>query len=297
MGEFDWDDVRFFLAIVRSGRLTTAAKRMGVDHSTLSRRIAVLETRLGTRLFDRRPTGFVLTPEGERLVVDAEAMESAAIQMRARVDDTSIGVGGIVRLGTPEGFGTYFLAPRLAKLIALYPELEVELVAVPRMFNLSRREADIAVGMARPTQGRVYAHKLADFSLGIYAASSYVDTHAPVRSTADLCAHTWIGYVGDLKWTDELDYLGQISSELEPGVRISNVITQMSALAAGAGLGIVPCFMARTAPGLRRVLPDVALVRSYWLISHADTHHFARVRLVSDFIREESACAKSWWGV
>jgi DNA-binding transcriptional LysR family regulator len=297
MRGFDWDDLQAFLAIARAGRLTVAAQQMGVDHSTLSRRVAALETNIGARLFDRRSVGFVLTPEGERLMTDAEAMESLAIRIRSRLDDSSVGLTGTVRVGTPEGFGTYFLAPRISKITAIHPDLEIELVANPRTFSLSRREADIAVSMARPAQGRVYAHQLTDYALGVYAARNYLQTHAPIRSRRDLLDHPWIGYVEDLMWTAELDYLPQISTTLVPKLRISNVISQAAALGGGAGVGVLPCFIARTDPSLVRILADeVELSRSYWLVSHADTRDVARVKLLADFIRTECGESAPFWG-
>jgi DNA-binding transcriptional LysR family regulator len=296
MRGFDWDDLQAFLAIARAGRLTVAAQQMGIDHSTLSRRVAALETSIGARLFERRSVGFVLTPEGERLMSDAEAMESLAIRIRSRLEDPSVGLTGTVRVGTPEGFGTYFLAPRIAKVTAAHPDLEIELVANPRMFSLSRREADIAVSMARPTQGRVYAHKLNDYALGVYAARGYLETHPSIESRQDLGEHPWVGYVEDLMWTAELDYLPQISSALVPTLRISNVISQAAALSGGAGVGVLPCFIAHTDSSLVRVLPDqVELTRSYWLVSHADTRDVARVKLLADFIRTECGQSGPFW--
>jgi DNA-binding transcriptional LysR family regulator len=296
MRGFDWDDLQAFLAIARAGRLTVAAQQMGIDHSTLSRRVAALETSIGARLFERRAVGFVLTPEGERLMTDAEAMESLAIRIRSRLDDPSVGLTGTVRVGTPEGFGTYFLAPRISKVTAVHPDLEIELVANPRMFSLSRREADIAVSMARPTQGRVYAHKLNDYPLGVYAARGYLETHPPIESRQHLGDHPWVGYVEDLMWTAELDYLPQISAALVPTLRISNVISQAAALSGGAGVGVLPCFIARTDNSLVRVLADqVELSRSYWLVSHADTRDVARVKLLADFIRTECGESGQFW--
>jgi DNA-binding transcriptional LysR family regulator len=199
-------------------------------------------------------------------------------------------------VGTPEGFGTYFLAPRISKVTAVHPDLEIELVANPRMFSLSRREADIAVSMARPTQGRVYAHKLNDYALGVYAARAYLKTHPPIKSRQDLSDHPWVGYVEDLMWTAELDYLPQISAALVPTLRISNVISQAAALSGGAGVGVLPCFIARTDDSLVRVLAEqVELSRSYWLVSHADTRDVARVKLLADFIRTECGESGQFW--
>lgn len=297
MRRFDWDDIQAFLAMTRAGRLTVAASQMGVDHSTLSRRIAALEAGLGVKLFDRRSVGFVLTPEGERILTDAEAMESLSIRMLHRLEEASVGLTGSVRIGTPEGFGTYFLAPRIARISAAHPRLEIELIANPRMFSLSKREADLAVSMTRPAQGRVYAHKLTDYTLGVYGARHYLDACAPVRSRHDLFGHPWVGYVEDQMWSAELNYLPQISPSLVPAVRISNVLSQMAAVAGGAGLGVLPCFMARSNPNLVRVLTDeIELTRSYWLVTHAETRDVARIRLIEDFIRSEAAQAQTFWG-
>lgn len=290
MRGFNWDDIQAFLAIARAGRLTVAAQQFGVDHSTLSRRVAALEKALGARLFDRRTVGFVLTPEGEHLLEDAEMMEGLALKMRARLDDKAVGLTGTVRIGTPEGFGTYFLAPRLARLTVTHPHLEIELVANPRLFSLSKREADIAITMARPAQGRVYAQKLVDYALGVYGSRRYLAATPPIRTREDILERPWIGYVEDLIWTTELNYLPQIATNLSPRIRISNVISQASALRGGIGLGVLPCFIAQTEPDLIRVLPDeIALSRTYWLVTHADTRDVARVKLISDFLHAQVA--------
>lgn len=297
MGDFNWNDLQAFLTMARAGRLTVAAQRLGVDHSTLSRRIAALEAALGVPLFERRHVGFVLTSEGERLIGDAEAIETLALRMRASADDGGATLTGTVRVGTPEGFGTYFLAPRIARLTDAHPGLEIELVANPRSFSLTKREADIAVSMARPAQGRVYARPLVDYRLGVYAAPSFLAQQGPIRKRADLIGLRWIGYVDDLMWTPELDYLPQVSRDINAHLRISNVITQMTALAGGAGIGMLPHFMARQQPGLVHVLPDeIRLSRSYWLVTHADTRDLARVERVAQFMYEQlEALGPAFW--
>lgn len=296
MRKFDWNDLQAFLAVVRTGRLTVAARQLGIDHSTLSRRIAGLEEALGVALFDRRAAGYALTVEGERLIADAEAVESLALRIHARQDDAARGLTGSIRIGTPEAWGTYFLAPQLHLLAQQHPELEVELIANPRLFSLSKREADIAVSMTRPEQGRLYARRLNDYELGIYAAHDYLRQHGPVDHKAQLEAHPWIGYVEDLMWSQELDYLSEISAGLQPRIRISNIISQMAAVVGGAGLGVLPCFMARGEKTLVRLLPQLRLYRSYWLITHADARDSLRVRVVADFIAERvQAQGAAFW--
>jgi DNA-binding transcriptional LysR family regulator len=285
MKELDWNHWPAFLAMARTGRLTQAAQQLGVDHSTLSRRIAALEAALSVRLFDRQPRGFVLTSEGEALLADAEAMEAAVLRMSSPRYTGASGLAGTVRIGSPEGFGTYFLAPRLPALARQHPELHLELVANPRSFSLSKREADMAITMSRPPQGRVYAHKLLDFALGLYAAESYVHRMPPLRSRDDLPQQRWVGYVEDLRWTPELDYLPEVAKGIQPHLHISNVITQLTAVAGGAGIGVLPHFMARQQAGLVRLLPDqVRLQRSYWLVTHADTRDLARIKATVDFL-------------
>lgn len=297
MSSFDWNDLQSFLAMARTGRLTVAARRLGVDHSTLSRRIAALEDAMRVKLFERRPAGFVLTPEGEALLGDAEAIESLTVRMGARLQAGTSQLTGNVRIGTPEGFGTYFLAPQLHQLGQQHPELNIELVANPRSFSLSKREADIAVSMTRPSQGHVYARKLVDFELGIYASEAYLAAQPAITRRADLAAHRWIGYVEDLMWTAELDYLPGVERTIQPWLHISNVISQLAAVEGSAGLGVLPHFMARHVPTLRRVLPqEVQLTRAYWLITHPDTHDLARIKACAEFLQTQAqALGPAFW--
>jgi len=287
MAKFDWNDLQAFLALARIGRLTVAAQQMGIDHSTLSRRITALEAAMGVPLFERRTEGFVLTPEGLRLSEDAEAIEALTLRMRSRLEDGSAGLSGTVRIGTPEGFGTYFLAPRITSLCESYSELEIELVANPRAFSLTKREADLAVGMGPPPDGRVYARKLVDYTLGLFASRAYCEANAPILSRNDLENNRWVGYVEDLMWTSELNYFPHIASRISRPLHISNVISQMSAVLGGAGIGVLPHYMARTEADLVCILPDsIKFTRAYWLITHADTRDFARVKLVVAFLDE-----------
>ena len=289
MTRFDWNDLQSFLAMARAGRLTAAARRMGVDHSTLSRRISALEDAMQVKLFERRPAGFVLTPEGEALLADAEEIETLTVRMGARLRAEAAPLTGNVRIGTPEGFGTYFLAPKLVHLSSKHPDLSIELVANARSFSMSKREADIAVSMTSPAQGRVYARKLVDYGLGIYASAGYLALHPHIANRQQLSAHRWIGYVDDLIWTDELDYLPMVDRNIQPRLHISNVISQLAAVAGGAGLGVLPHFMARDYPRLVQVLPtEVHLTRSYWLITHPDTHDLARIRTCTEFLAEQA---------
>ena len=282
---FDWDLVRSFLAVARSGKLTVAARKMRIDHSTLSRRISALEESLNARLFDRALTGYTLTAEGERLLARAEAMESSVIAIQNDIAGENSQVSGTVRIGAPDGFGSMFLAPRIGDLAAAHPDLDIELVATPRSFSLSKREADIAIGLSEPPHGRLHARKLTDYELGLYGASHDDALHHDLSSTEDLAGRRFVSYIDDLIFTPELDYLPQIGKAIAPRLRSSNLLAQVEATAAGAGLCILPHFIAAGDRRLVRLLPqEIRLVRSFWMNIHADMRELARVKVTAAFI-------------
>ncbi len=293
MADFDWNDVRAFLAVARSGRLTAAAARLGVDHSTLSRRIAALEHALKAKLFDRSPSGYAPTEPGRRLMPLAEEMERLALGAAETVGGSAGLVAGVVRIGSPEGFGSYFLAPRIQKLKAQYPQLVVQLVAASAVFSLAKREADIAISVSRPPTGRLLVSKLIDYDLGLYAAPAYLAEVAAIGSFGDLKGHRFVSYIGDLLHFPELDFLQQVVPGGITSMESSNLVAQTRATLAGAGLCVLPAFLAREEPGLVRVLADeVNLTRSLWLTVHQDLAELARVRAAVRFIKDEVEKAK-----
>ena len=170
-----WDNLRVFLAIARAGQILGAAKKLGLDQATASRRLSALENDLGATLFQRHTTGVVVTPAGERLLPIAERMESEAMAAQSLIGQSDVALSGTVRIGAPDGFGNFFLAPLLAEMADTHPELRIQLVPIPRNFSLSKREADIAITVERPTEGRLFARKLTDYTLSLYASQSYLD--------------------------------------------------------------------------------------------------------------------------
>jgi DNA-binding transcriptional LysR family regulator len=288
MGQpFDWDLIRCFLAVARAGKLTTGAKHLRIDHSTLSRRLAALEQALGAKLFNHSVTGYSLTPQGEQLLIRAEAIESSVFSLDREFGQSSR-VSGTVRIGAPDGFGTTILAPAIGKLAAAHPDLEVDLVATPRAFSLSKREADIAVALARPPRGRLHGRRLTDFEMGVYAAKAETSLWAQIEKPEDFEGLPFIGYIDDLLYAPELDILREISTSIVPRIRSSTLIAQWQATAAGAGLCVLPCFIADTDERLVRVLPHgVVLTRSLWMIVHSDTRDIARIQVTCEFIADE----------
>lgn len=280
----NWDDVRIFLAVARAGQILGAARRLELNHATVSRRIAALERALGAKLFRRLTTGSELTAEGARFLAAAERIEADMIAARADIAGESDEVAGAVRIGAPDGFGVAFLAPRLGELTARHPELTIQLVPVPRSFSLSRREADIAITVERPTEGRLVAAKLVDYTLGLYASRAYVADHGMPASREEIARHRLVGYVPDLVISPSLDYGPQMLPGLQAHFAVSSSLGQVEAVRAGAGVGILHTFIARAHDDLVPVPALAPIRRAYWLVYHETVRPLRRVQAVSTFI-------------
>jgi DNA-binding transcriptional LysR family regulator len=189
-----------------------------------------------------------------------------------------------VRIGAPDGFGVAFLARRLGELTTQHRDLTIQLVPVPRSFSLSRREADIAITVERPSEGRLVAGKLVDYSLGLFAARAYVERHGLPATAAELSRHTLIGYVPDLIVSPSLDYAAEFSPEWRSSFAISSALGQAEAVRAGAGIGILHTFIARSMPELVPVEAVRPIRRAYWLVYHESVRPLRRVQVVADFI-------------
>lgn len=282
----NWDDVRIFLAVARTGQILAASKRLGVNHATLSRRLTALEEALKTRLFVRRTNGCELTAEGEIFLASAERMETEMLAAQANLGRTDTAIAGTVRIGAPDGFGVCFLAPRMGRLIERHPELKIQLVPVPRAFSLSSREADIAITLERPEQGRLISSKLTDYTLGLYASRGYANLNGIPEDAEGLKAHRRIGYVEDLIFSQSLNFTGEVMRNWSAGFEISSAIGQTEAVRSGAGIGILHNYIARQYPDLVRVMPETEIRRTYWTIFHESARDLARVRIVADFLHE-----------
>lgn len=285
----DWDDLRLFLAVARAESLSGAGKALRLDPATLGRRIARLEEVLGARLFIKSPQGYALTDEGARVLAHAERAEQA---MTGAVEELrgASGLTGQIRLGAPDGCANYLLPQVLAAICDENPGLEVQIIALPRVFNLSKREADMAVGVSRPEAGRLSVQKLTDYHLSLAASDAYLARAGTPTTPEDLRSHRMVGYIPDMIFDKELDYLGQLGVTSVP-LASNSVSVQLNWLRHGAGIGVVHDFARPSAPELRRLLPDLRLTRSFWLIRHADDGRVDRLnrfaRLLLQGVRKE----------
>jgi len=280
----NWDDVRVFLAVVRNGQLLGAARALGINHATAARRIDALEAALSTTLLVRRTNGTSLSAEGEKFLPFAERMESEMLGAQEAVAARDLALSGTVRIGAPDGFGVGYLAPRLGALAEKHPGLRLELVPVPRTFSLSRREADIAVTLELPREGRLKARKLVDYTLGLYASAAYLANRPAPATAEELGQHRLVGYVDDLIFSPALDYTTEVLKGWTSDLSVSSALGQFEAVRAGAGIGILHSFMARRDTTLHRVLPEIVLQRAYWLVVHEDLRALRRVAVVADYL-------------
>ncbi|MFM7656793.1 MAG: LysR family transcriptional regulator [Paracoccaceae bacterium] len=285
----DWDDLRVFLAVARSESLSGAGKRLKIDPATVGRRIARLEEALAARLFIKSPQGYALTETGARLVPQAEAAE-AALRGVGEAAQGPEGLTGLVRIGAPDGCANYLLPQVLTRICDANPGLEVQLVALPRVFNLSKREADMAIGVSRPEAGRLTVQKLTDYRLHLAASANYLARHPPIENRADLRGHRLVGYIPDMIFDKELDYLAELGLA-PPPLASNSVSVQLNFLRAGAGVGVVHDFALPAASDLTRILPDeISLTRAFWLIRHADDARVTRLnRFAEALVREARA--------
>ena len=290
----DWDNLRFFLELARSGTLMSAARRLEVDHTTVARRIQALEKEVGTPLFSREAGGHRLTEAGRRLQPQVEAMEGAFRTVESNAPASQEGLSGVVRIGATEGFGTVVLAPRLALFALEHPKLVIDLLAMPRLVHLSRREADIVISLERPARGPVVVTKLSDYTLRLYASKQYLARHGAIGVREDLRGHTFISYVDDLLFSKELQYLDELYRPDAFALRSTSVLAQYQATAAGAGIAVLPAFIADRDSKLQPLLPTLAnFTRTFWMSMPAETKQLARMRAVWEFLRETAEQQKS----
>ncbi|MGP9789088.1 LysR family transcriptional regulator [Roseinatronobacter sp. NSM] len=274
----DWDDMRVFLALARGESLGRAGQVLRLDPATVGRRITRLEEGLGRRLFTRSHQGYALTEEGARLLPHAIEAETALIAASDAAQATGgTGLSGQIRIGAPDGCANYLLPQVVAAICAENPALEVQIIALPRVFNLSRREADMAIGVSAPEAGRLSVQKITDYDLHLAASRRYLAAHPPITDLRDLRAHRVIGYIPDMIFDRELDYLAQLGLE-QVALTSNSVAVQFNWVRSGAGVAVVHDFAIPAGADIQRVLPQTfRLSRSFFLIRHLDDRRVARL--------------------
>jgi DNA-binding transcriptional LysR family regulator len=283
---WQWDDVRFFLAVARTGSLSGAARALGVGHVTVGRRITLFEQRLGVTLLNRTPDGFATTSAGEAILRQCAAMESAAMDLERIAAGRDSLVTGSVRVTTTEALAYQLVAPAIAALDETHPELRVDLIAGVRSLDIARREADLAVRFARPSASDLVCRRLGEVGFSLYASKRYLASAGIPKRGQGLAGFHLITFMGAPAATSPF-FMGESLEGARIALRCDNPLIQVQAAASNVGIVEATCFLGDSSPDLVRVWPDEAAARRVvWLIMHQDMRRAARIRAVSSVITE-----------
>jgi len=289
MHSVDWDGLQVFLAVARGGRVSAAARRLGVEHTTVARRIAALEQTLGVSLFYRTTRGYLLTPQGQNLVSTAEAMERSALAVEARARENSGALAGRVRVAMPPEYGSHWLAPKLAMLRATHPQIELQILVGTRQRDLSRGEAELAIQPPRPTQTGMVAVRLGRVAVGLYASRGVIaDKRLRIRKLADVRDLLLLVYTSPFQVLQEAKWFQPILASATIGLESNSTHALLAAARAGAGVAVLPRFVAREHDDLVAVSDDVA-AHDLLLVTHPEVRRDPKVRATADFLKRLAA--------
>nr|CRL75810.1 LysR family transcriptional regulator [Mycolicibacterium komanii] len=280
------DDLLVLLAVGRSGRYNAAAEELGLNHTTISRRIAALEESVGGRVLARGAGGWELTDLGREALAAAEVVESA---VRSLAVDTAgdRALEGVVRISATDGFSAYIAAPAAAHVQRRHPKVAVEIVAATRRATQQRSGLDVEVVVGEPKVHRARAIRLGDYCLGLYGSRDYLVEHGTPDTVADLDRYPLVYFIDSMLQVDDLDAATSFAPAMRESVTSTNVFVHVEATRAAAGLGLLPCFMADRHDDLVRVLPAEVSVRlTYWLVTRGETLRRPEVAAVVEAIRD-----------
>lgn len=280
--QLDWDQLRVFLACLRTGSLRGAAEALGVNHATVNRAIRALENNLGTRVFDRAARGLSLTQPGETLVEHAEEMERQSLIIRRKLGGLDSAPSGSVRVSIPPSLAQAFLAPILGKFGAAFPDINVEIIGTNQIVDLSRHEADVSIRVAHNVLDDVVGRRLVRYVDAAFATPEYLAVHTGLAAGDSRGAH-WIGWTKDASWIAQTPFPDAPQRHLLPEISM-----QIEAAANNVGMIYIPAFLGDMDPRLVRIPGTVPVPgRSIWILLHGDLRKTARVRAFADFVTDE----------
>lgn len=282
----NWDDMRVFLAVAREESLSSAGRILKIDPATVGRRIARLEATLDATLFTKSQQGYLLTAAGERLLDHGLQAEEAMRAAAGAVVGSTKSLSGQIRIGAPDGSANYLLPQVCAKISDANPDLDIQILALPRVINLSRREADMAVTVSAPTAGKLLVKRVSDYKLHMVATQDYLNCHAPIHSVTDLKGHRLIGYIPDMIFDRELDYLNDIGID-RVALASNSVSVQLRQVTLGTGVCVAHDFTLPFHRNLRKILTDqVSLTRSFYLVRHQGDQRNERLNRFADALTQ-----------
>jgi DNA-binding transcriptional LysR family regulator len=285
MHNVNWDALQAFLAVARTGRVSVAARRLDVEHTTISRRLAALEATLGLPLFYRTNTGYTLTAHGRNALMQAEAMEQAALALEARVREGSGAIAGRVRVAMAPEFASHWLGPQLKVLRAKHPQIDVHILVGTRQRDLSRGEAELAVQSPRPRQKDLVAVRIGRTSLALYASKTIV-TSARWRITdrETLRGLPLLTYTSAFQMLQEAKWFQAVLSTVGAYMETNSTHALLAAARTGVGVAVLPRFVARWHDDLVDV-SDAVAAHDVWLITHPEFRRDPKVRATADFLK------------
>jgi len=285
----DWDGLQVFLVVARTGRVSAAARRLGVEHTTVARRIAALESALGISLFYRTSRGYLLTPEGQNVVSTAEAMERAALVVEARAREKSGPPAGRVRVAMPPEYGSHWLAPKLAAFRAQFPLIELHILVGTGQRDLSRGEAELAIQPPRPTQTAMLAVRLGRVAVALYASKRLIDgKRLRIRRPDDTRDWPLFTYTPPFQILQNAKWFQPILGSAPIALQSNSTHALLAAARAGAGIAVLPRFVAREHDDLVSVSEDVAS-HDLLLITHPEVRRDPKVRATAEFLKHLAA--------
>jgi len=285
MHRVDWDSLQAFLAVARTGRVSAAARRLDVEHTTVARRLAALEEELGLPLFYRTSTGYLLTAHGQNALGQAEAMERAALALAARAREGSGVIAGRVRVAMAPEFASHWLAPQLAAFRQEYPDIQLQILVGTRQRDLTRGEAELAVQAPRPRQQGLLAVRIARTTTALYAAKRLVSDPKWKVSTADtLRGLPLLAYTPAFQMLQEAKWFQSLLADAPVALESNSTHALAAAAIAGTGVAVLPRFVARTYRDLVSVSDEVA-AHDVWLITHPEFRRDPKVRATSTFLK------------
>ncbi|WP_448208066.1 LysR family transcriptional regulator [Azospirillum sp. sgz302134] len=294
MNEQDnWDDLRYLLAVARHGSLSKAARALGVNHSTVLRRVTALEEAMGVRLFDKLPGGYVLTAAGDEMQRVALKVEEDLAAANRRLSGRDTQIGGTLRVTTVDILALHILPRHVAAFRERHPALRIDVIVAEASLSLTRREADVAIRSTNRPPENLVGRAVAGLAFAVYGAETYLERAAGLGD--DLTRHGWVGLDESFDHTGMMRWLKRTVPADRIGHRMNSVAAAFQMVRAGGGLGLLPCGLADRDPGLRRIGGLVEEVfTKLWLLTHEDLRHMGRVRAFLDFMSDAFAEERDW---
>ncbi|GHA47683.1 LysR family transcriptional regulator [Amylibacter ulvae] len=294
----NWDDYRVFLEVARTGSLTAASSILKMDPATVGRRVQRLEHSLGVGLFTKMPRGYVLTSAGQDLQKHIEQIESHERIARGVVQDTDETLTGTVRIGATDGLSNFVLPQVCTAITKTYPALNIQILTLPPVFNLTKREADMAIMVTPPKMGRLLSEKITDYHLHLAAHRDYLKTHGAITDVKELKNHHTVGYIPDLVFDPSVDYHSEIFPERTPNLSSNSVAVQMQLVRQGGGISVIHDFVLPYFKDFERFLVDeISLTRSFYMVRLRDDQTNDRLNriaaLLMDGVKSEVAQLES----